>query len=153
MSMKNLHQGRYQLKNPEKYEGDTSNIIFRSSWEKRLMVFFDQHPSILSWGSEELVVPYFWEADQKYHRYFPDFMVTMMTPKGKVRVMIEVKPHSQTQEPKKTKGKREKTFINEVLTYTKNQAKWKAAEEYCLDRGWHFRIITEKEIFKNEKAW
>lgn len=148
-----FHQGLFQAKNPEKYEGDSSNIIYRSSWEKRLMVFFDQHPNILSWGSEEIIIPYFWQIDGKHHRYFPDFMVTMKTQTGKVRMMIEVKPWIQTQEPVKTKGKREKTFINEVHTYTKNMAKWAAAKEYCDLKGWHFKIITEKEIFKNEKAW
>lgn len=150
--MGHFQQGRYELRNPEKYTGDTSNVIYRSSWEKRLMVFFDTHESILKWGSEEVVVPYFWEADGKHHRYFPDFIVSMRTSKGIVKMMLEVKPYSQTLEPKKTKGKREKTFMNEVMTYTKNQAKWNAANVFCKDRGWIFRIITEKEIFKS-KVW
>lgn len=148
-----FHQGRYTLRNPQKYEGDPSNVIFRSSWEKRLMVFLDNHPSVASWGSEELIVPYYWEVDGKHHRYYPDFMVTFVTKDGKKqRVMIEVKPFSQTQEPKKTKGKRQKTLLHEVTTYSKNLAKWKAAEEYCLDRGWHFKIITEKDLFA-DKTW
>lgn len=147
-----FQQGRYDLRNPEKYLGDGSNVIYRSSWEKRLMVFFDTHPAILKWGSEEVVIPYFWEVDGKQHRYFPDFVVLMKTKSGQAKVLIEVKPFAQTQAPKKTKGKREKTFLTEVETYTKNQAKWRAADAFCKDRGWIFRIITEREIFK-QKVW
>lgn len=149
---KETQQGKYILKNPYKYEGDPTNVIFRSSWEKRLMIFFDTHESIISWSSEELAIPYFWELDGKIHRYFPDFLVTMKTRQGIVRMMLEVKPYSQTIEPKKTSRKREKTFLMEVEAYTKNLAKWKAAERYCQERGWLFRIITEKELFKG-KVW
>lgn len=149
---KETQQGRYVLKNPCKYEGDPTNVIFRSSWERRLMIFLDNHDSIISWSSEEIVIPYFWELDGKMHRYFPDFLVTMKTKQGVVRMMIEVKPYSQTIEPKKTSRKHEKTFLLEVETYTKNAAKWKAAEAYCKERGWLFRIITEKELFK-DKVW
>ena len=116
------------------------------------MVFFDLHDSIIQWGSEEVVVPYFWELDGRMHRYFPDFIVAMKTRNGVQKMMIEVKPYCQTIEPKKTSRKREKTFLNEVETYTKNKAKWKAAEQYCKERGWFFRIITENEIFKS-KVW
>lgn len=145
-------QGRYVLKNPRKYEGDPTNVIFRSSWEKRFMIFLDNHDSIISWSSEEIVVPYFWELDGKMHRYYPDFIVTMKTRQGVVKMMIEVKPYSQTIAPTKTGRKKEKTFLMEVETYTKNVAKWKAAELYCKERNWLFRIITEKELFK-DKAW
>jgi hypothetical protein len=145
-------KGRYVLRNPSKYEGNVLNVIFRSSWEKRFMIFLDNHDSIISWSSEEVVVPYFWEMDQKMHRYYPDFVVTMKTNSGVIRMMVEVKPYGQTIEPKKTKNKRDSTFLLEVETYTKNIAKWKAAERYCANEGWIFRIITEKELFKG-KTW
>jgi hypothetical protein len=32
------------------------------------------------------------------------------------------------------------------MEYGKNQAKWKAAREYCADRGWNFQIMTEKQL-------
>ena len=152
MRSRETHKGRYVLKNPKKYEGDPTNVIYRSSWEKRFMIFLDNHESIISWGSEEVVIPYYWEVDGKMHRYFPDFVVTMKTTSGVVRMLIEVKPYSQTIQPKKTRGKREQTYLLEVETYTKNRAKWNAAEEYCKDRGWMFRIVTEHELFK-KKAW
>lgn len=116
------------------------------------MIFLDNHDSIISWSSEEIAIPYFWELDGKMHRYYPDFVVTMKTRQGIVKMMIEIKPYSQTIAPKKTGRKKEKTFLKEVETYTKNVAKWKAAEQYCKERDWMFRIITEKELFK-DKVW
>ena len=77
---------------------------------------------------------------------------------GKIKkYLIEIKPQRQTVPPVAGKKKR-KTLITEALTYEKNKAntigngegtpaaKWKAAEEWCLDRGLEFRIITEKEL-------
>lgn len=32
------------------------------------------------------------------------------------------------------------------MTWGVNEAKWKAAEEYCKDRGWKFIIMTEHEL-------
>lgn len=145
------HQGRFTPKNPQKYLGDATNVIFRSSWELKLMIGLDLHTSVLAWGSEEIVIPYYWEGDGKPHRYFPDFIAVMKTPNGNVKYLIEVKPHAQTLEPKRG-NKREKTFINEVTTYSKNKAKWLAAESYCADRGWVFKIVTEKDLYKT-KPW
>jgi hypothetical protein len=36
--------------------------------------------------------------------------------------------------------------LSEVKTYAVNEAKWKAAEEYCADRRMQFMILTEKEL-------
>lgn len=145
---KETQKGRYVLRNPEKYIGNPTNVIFRSSWEKRFMIFLDNHESILSWSSEELAIPYFWDLDKKIHYYFPDFIVTMKTKQGIVKMIIEIKPYSQTVAPIKTKRKSEKTFLMEMEVYSKNIAKWKAAEKYCSERNMVFRIITEKDLFK-----
>ena len=47
--------------------------------------------------------------------------------------------------PKKQR-RRTKKYITEVTTYAVNDAKWKAANEYCKDRRWQFKILTEKEL-------
>lgn len=126
--------------------GDHKNIIYRSSWECRVMNWLDKNPNIVSWASEELIVPYKSPVDNKFHRYFPDFLVKVRTKEGKLRtLMIEVKPKKQTKEPKKQK-RVTKQYINEVTTWGVNSAKWKAATEYCLDRGWDFQIITEDDL-------
>lgn len=111
------------------------------------MSHFDLHSSVLWWSSEEKVIPYRSPIDGRVHRYYPDFLIGTRTADGRTQtVMIEVKPHRETMEPAK-KDKINKRYIQEVYTWGKNSAKWKAAEEYCRDRGWTFQIMTEREIF------
>ena len=140
------YSGRFTPSNPQKYVGDYKNIIYRSSWECRVMTWLDKNPDIISWASEELVIPYISPVDGQRHRYFPDFIVKVRTKDGKLKTMIlELKPKYQTQPPVQKK-RITKQYINEVATYGVNQAKWRAAEEYCLDRGWTFKIMTEEYL-------
>jgi len=139
-------QGFFKPKNPQKYKGDPTDIVYRSSWEFRLMTYLDERKEIVSWGSETIIVPYRSPIDGKIHRYFPDFIVTKINKEGKKEtVIIEVKPFYQTVPPKKT-NKITKKYLTEVRTWGINEAKWKAAKEYCEDRGWSFHIFTENEI-------
>jgi hypothetical protein len=140
------YSGRFIPKNPQKYIGDSNNIIYRSSWEAKVMNWLDQNPSILSWASEEMTVPYISPVDGRWHRYFPDFVVKVRTKENTLKtMMLEVKPKRQTEEPEKKK-RITKQYINEVKTYGVNQSKWKAATEFCIDRGWEFKIITEDHL-------
>lgn len=150
--MARYHQGRFRPKNPGKYMGDPTNIVYRSSWEFKLMRYLDEHKDVLEWGSEELIIPYRSPIDGKIHRYYTDFVVKQINNKGiKETVVIEVKPKAQTMTPdvsKKmtAKGNISRTFLNEVKTWGVNQAKWKAAAAYCDDRGWKFQIMTEDQL-------
>jgi hypothetical protein len=140
------YKGRYSPKHPEKYKGDPTKIIYRSGWERRLMVYLDENKSVLQWSSEEIAIPYRSPIDNRMHRYFPDFYVKAIDKDGNLREqLLEVKPKKETREPVKKK-RITKQYITEVTTWGKNQAKWKAAEEYCLDRGWQFKLITETEL-------
>ena len=140
------YKGRYQPNNPLKYKGNFRNIIYRSLWELKFMKYCDSNPNILEWGSEEFCLPYRSPLDNKVHRYFPDFYIKVRENNGMVKkYVIEIKPKKQCIEPKPQK-KKTRTYIYEVREYAKNQAKWKAAEEYCLDRGYEFKILTEKEL-------
>jgi len=140
------YQGIFRPKNPQKYIGDSNNIVYRSSWECRVMNWFDQNDDIISWASEELIVPYKSPIDNRFHRYFPDFIVKVKTRDGTMKtLMIEVKPKKQTIPPEPRK-RVTKQYVTEVTTYGVNQAKWKAAHEYCLDRGWEFKIMTEEHL-------
>ena len=140
------YQGIFRPKNPKKYVGDSNNIVYRSSWECRVMNWFDQNDDIISWASEELIVPYKSPIDNRFHRYFPDFIVKVKTKNGTMKtLMIEVKPKKQTIPPEPRK-RVTKQYVTEVTTYGVNQAKWKAAHEYCLDRGWEFKIMTEEHL-------
>jgi len=140
------YKGYFRPKNPQKYRGNPSNIIYRSRWELKLMMHLDEHPDVVEWCSEEFFIPYRSPVDGKIHRYFPDFYVKKINKQGLTETaIIEVKPLAQTMEPKK-QPKPSRKYITEVMTYGVNQAKWKAAREYCADRKWTFHIFTEKEL-------
>lgn len=140
------YSGKYRPENPSKYAGDPNNIVYRSLWERKVMAYLDKNDSIVSWGSEEFFVPYVSPIDNKVHRYFPDMIIRVRTKDGKTKTFVwEIKPEKQTMEPVK-KSKVTKRYVTEVLTYGVNQAKWKAAQEFCADRGWQFQLITEKNL-------
>lgn len=114
------------------------------------MMHLDNHPDVLEWSSEEIIIPYRSPIDGKLHRYFPDFYVKKKNTDGTVeKVLIEVKPASQVKQPviQETKTKKPtRKYITEVSTWVVNQAKWKAAKDYCDDRQWKFMLMTEKEL-------
>lgn len=140
------YRGKYQPSYPRKYKGDPTNIVYRSLWERKFMVWCDKNTNILEWGSEEIIIPYKSPVDSKWHRYFPDFYIKLKNKQGIIeKYLIEVKPHYQVVGPK-VGQKKTKTYINEVKTFAVNKAKWKAAEEFCLDRQWKFKILTENEL-------
>lgn len=144
--MGHYHQGTFKPTNPKKYNGNADKIVYRSSWEVKVMKWLDAHPQVIWWASEEIVIPYFNPMDQKMHRYFPDFIVKMKRNDGSVMTyVLEVKPHAQTKQPERKR--RTKKFISEQATYIINQCKWKAADEFCHEHGWVFKIITEKDLF------
>lgn len=144
------YKGKYTPKKPEKYLGNPNNIIYRSLWERRFMRYCDENPKILEWSSEEIIVPYISPVDNRPHRYFPDFFIRMIDANGnKIARLIEVKPEKQTKPPRKkvtSRGKPTASFLREAKTYAVNDAKWKAADEYCKDRGWEFIILTERNL-------
>ncbi len=143
---KNLYQGKFIPKNPSKYKGDISNINYRSGYELKFMNWCDLRSDVLEWGSEEVVIPYRSPLDNRVHRYFVDFLVKVkQTDNTYKMILVEVKPYRFTQEPKIPK-RRTKRFINEVKQWGVNLAKWESATEFCIDRGWEFKLITEKEL-------
>ena len=135
------YKGRYKVKNPAKYDGDHTQVIYRSYWEKFAFMWCEKQSNIKSWSSEETVIPYISAVDNKYHRYFVDLKIN--TTDGRT-ILIEIKPKKQTKPP--AGKKRTKRFINESLEYVKNQCKWEAAQDYCLDRNWKFQIWTEDTL-------
>ena len=141
------NQGRFHPQNPEKYKGDLQNIIYRSSWELKFMQWCDRNPNVIEYASEEFCIPYLSPIDNRVHRYFPDFIMKVKEQSGEIKkYIIEIKPKRQTVPPVQTSKKRTKTFINEVKTYVVNEAKWKAAEEWCKDHLLEFKVITEDQL-------
>ena len=137
-------KGKFRPKNPEKYKGDPTNIIFRSSWERDVMKWLDESSTVEKWNSEEFVIKYFYDVDKKYHKYYIDFWVKWKS--GQV-TLIEVKPKKQVLPPK-TKNPRSKQKLNEAFAYIKNQNKWEAARKVAKDNKYRFVIWTEEELEK-----
>lgn len=145
-SRRGTYTGLFRPTNPHKYKGDVDNIVFRSSWELKFMNALDLNPNVVQWASEEMHVPYISPVDNKIHRYFPDFLVATKRPDGTIhKMMVEIKPAYQTQPPK-AKKKMTASAINEMKTWHINQAKWDAAERFCKEVGWEWRIATENEL-------
>ena len=142
-----LFQGKYKPTHPEKYinQNGLNDICFRSSWEKSVMIFLDNNPRVVQWGSEEVVIPYQNANDGKVHRYFMDFYIKF---KNGNELLVEVKPFHQTQTPQKTPGKRIARYLEECQTYVTNLSKWEAAKQYAKRHGMKFQIWTEHELQK-----
>jgi hypothetical protein len=140
--MAKSYKGIYRPSNPKKYVGDSKRIVYRSLLERRFMLYCDRTEDITNWASEEISIPYISPIDKKLHRYYPDFIVK--TSKGK-KYIIEIKPYKQTSQPKAPKRKT-KAYLREQLEYIKNTAKWQAAKAFCEDKGFEFKIMTEKEL-------
>jgi hypothetical protein len=140
------HQGIFTPKHPEKYVGDSTNICYRSGWEKKFMILCDMNPQVIQWASEEIIIPYFSQVDQKMHRYFPDFIMKVQNNSGDVKkFLVEIKPEQQTLPPKQ-RSKTTKRYLTEMATYSVNCSKWRAAEDWCAKNSMEFIIMTEKHL-------
>ncbi len=141
------YKGKFKPKYPNKYQGDIKEIVYRSSWELKMMKYCDTTKSIVEWGSEELVIPYLSPWDNRYHRYFPDFYVKVRTKNGSLKkYIIEVKPKNQCTPPERNPKRRTGVWYNKVKTWGINKAKWKSATEFCLDHNMEFKILTEDHL-------
>lgn len=138
--MARFYQGQYEIKNPSKYLGKKIPYA-RSSWEFKMMDFFDNNSSILGWASESHRIPYIHPFTKKITTYVPDFFVVYKNAQGiTVAEMLEVKPSSQILENAKKKS--------DVIAGVINEEKWKMAKKWCEQQGIGFRVITEHEIYR-----
>jgi hypothetical protein len=137
-------QGVYTPRNPDKYVGDPTKIVFRSSWELSMNQFLDNNPNILRWGSEEIAIPYVKPTTGRVHKYYPDYWIEFRDQEGNIKQeIIEVKPDSQVNVSKK-----KRLTEYDKLTYVINLAKWQAATDFCNKHGIKFRILTENQMFR-----
>ena len=137
------YSGKYKPKNPKKYKGNPTKIIYRSNWEKKFMHFCDSTDSIIEWGSEEVIIPYRCPTDGRIHRYYPDFYIKTSK---KQKYIIEIKPKKQVKGPERNPKRKTTAWKKSVLVFMKNKAKWNAAENWCDDRSMKFKILTEDQL-------
>lgn len=135
-------RGKFIPKNPQKYIGNPNNIIFRSLWELKVCKWFDGHPSVMRWGSEEVKIPYIKPTDGRVHMYYPDFIAAIQDRTGAVRkYILEVKPLKETMIT-------EKSSNYDKMQIAVNTAKWDAAKIFATSKGFEFKIITEADLFR-----
>ena len=139
-------QGVFTPKNPKKYRGNPTQIIYRSSWERKFMDYCDLKDSIVEWSSETTIVPYRYDIDGRMHRYFIDFRIVVKEKTGNLQTyLVEIKPQKKTMPPKQPKRKT-KNYVYESMDYVKNQNKWTHARKYAQERGWKFIVLTETDL-------
>jgi len=139
------YRGVYKPSNPKKYLGNPNQIVYRSLWERKLMKYCDTNPKVLHWASEEIAIKYYNPVKKRAAKYYPDFYMEYIDTEGKKKkVLIEVKPLKETKPP--VYKRRTKNVLIAEAMFSQNQAKWAAAREFCLDQGWEFKIMTEKEL-------
>ena len=139
--MAKFAQGRFEVKNPDKYVGKKTPLA-RSSWEFVMMKMLDEHDGVESWASESIQIPYREPITGRYTSYLPDVFIVYVDRNGKKHAeLIEVKPLSQTKLENVGKS------LYNQQQYIKNMAKWEAANAWCKQQGVRFRIINEGDIF------
>jgi hypothetical protein len=137
----NYSQGFYAIQNPEKYVGN-GTPKYRSGWELTFMRFCDNHPSVVSWASECVRIPYKNPFTGKDTFYVPDFLVTYQVNGVKRAELIEIKPKAQAV-MELARSQQEKAAV------ALNMCKWQAARIWCKRMGASFRILTEEDIYNN----
>jgi hypothetical protein len=145
--------GLYEPINPEKYVGDTHNIIFRSSWEFRFCKYCDTNENILKWSSEPLQISYYNPLDKKDHIYNVDFYIKVLKENGEeAEWIIEIKPEAQHKKPVLTSPEtlpKVKAYNRNMQIWITNQSKFKAAREWAAKRNYSFGVVDENFLFKS----
>jgi len=137
----NYSQGYYTVLNPEKYVG-SGTPKYRSGWELTFMRFCDNHPSVVSWASENVRIPYKNPFTGKDTFYVPDFFVVYQNASGRKAELVEIKPKGQTV-MELARSQQEKAAV------ALNMVKWSAARIWCKRMGATFRVLTEEDLFNN----
>jgi hypothetical protein len=136
--------GKYTIKNPDKYMGKRTPT-YRSSWEFTFCAFCDNNPAVLNWASESVTIPYFNPVSGKQTIYVPDFLVVYVDANQRKHTeLVEIKPSKETT-MESARSYRDK------LSVAINMAKWAAADAWARANGMRFRVVTEFDIFKNQK--
>ena len=75
-----------------------------------------------------------------------DFKIWIKYPDGNVRIFaVEVKPENQIKKPEQPK-RMTKAAQEKILTWVRNQEKWKAAKAFCETRGMEFVVLNEHDL-------
>lgn len=144
-----FRQGYFYPKNTEKFKGRQPYAIYRSGLELSYFKILDENPNVLQWGSEEIVVPYFFHG--AWHKYYIDLFVIFKNGDNLRKFFVELKPAAQTREPVWKPRRRKSSFLYECNEWEKNKAKWKSADAFAKSNGFEFHILTENDLKSRKK--
>jgi len=144
-----FNQGYFKPNNPQKYVGEQP-VIYRSSWERKFMIWCDNTSDVLTWSSEPVQIPYWSKFHKKQRTYYPDFYIKIQKKDDTIEhMLIEIKPEAQIKKPMPpTKNTRKALESYKYLAeqYVVNKDKYIAAQEFAIQRGWKFAVMTEKSL-------
>ena len=133
-------------------------LYYRSGLELKIMRYLDLNSSVTKWCAELIEIPYMLSEMKdnslvtSQHRYYPDFYYELKKEDGTIKkVVMEVKPESETIAPKMPENPTRKQLISinySLKMYSKNLNKWNSAIDYCKRHGFEFIIMTDKMIEK-----
>lgn len=144
-----FNQGYYKPHRTEKYVGQLP-IIYRSSWERKFMIWCDTNQLVLSWSSEPVEIPYWSSFHKKQRTYNPDFYIKVLKEDGTIdQLIVEIKPEAQIRKPEPPAVNSRKAVQNYQFLaeqYVTNRDKYLAAQQYATERNCRFVIMTEKTL-------
>ena len=148
---KRIRQGYFVPKNPAKYKGDITQIIYRSGWEFKFFKFCDENPMVIEYASEPLSIDYWNSVDKRQAKYWIDgYMKTKNTSGVEKEWLIEVKPNKfilPPKPPKRMTDKQTRSYVSHAKAYLVNTDKFRAAKAYAKAHNMRFGIITENFLF------
>lgn len=156
---KTAKQGWYKLLNPDKiikpldnhmksFRMDESGVFleYKSSLELKAIRYCDFNKFVTHFALEPFPIHYIKPTDGKKHRYFVDLFIEF---NNKDKFIVEIKPKSETIQPKKPKANSQKAMMRyqkAIQTFAVNQAKWEAAKKFADEKNIKFIILTDEEL-------
>ena len=162
-------QGYYKVQNPQKYIGDPSGVIYRSSWEMKFCKWLDYSPSVLKWSSEPMCIKY-WDRvsnmeknikerldnnnprNWKVRNYYTDFWLEINKGDHIEKWFVEIKPANKLTKPIpppiNSSLKQIRNFNMKAKEYLINEGKFSSLNEWAKKHDMLFYVFTEKTLAK-----
>jgi len=161
-------QGYYKVQHPEKYIGDPTLIIYRSSWELSFLRWCDFSPSIIRFSSEPTKIPYYDRVSKLEEckrqgldpnnpknwvikNYNIDFWIEIRKDENTTeRIIVEIKPSNKLKKPippgENASLKEQRRFNIDAKEFLINEAKFESANAFAKKHNMRFCVFTENSL-------